>query len=209
MKNRLLLSVFLLIGTYLLGMSNHELYQELMQVYDDISTFQADIEQTSYYSEIDYTNISEGKIFHNPEKILIEYSSPKVEKITLVDDVVKIYQEEADRLIMTYADSSFVSLNMKYLIERIWNDDLIEVTESVTNYIVKVKLTEANAIANIEDIEFSIDKKDMLVRKVKYKDSSNNEVEVLFSNILLNMPIRDELWEIKTTEDTQIIDYRE
>lgn len=209
MKNRLLLSVFLLIGNYLLGMSNHELYQELMQVYDDISTFQADIEQTSYYSEIDYTNVSEGKIFHNPEKILIEYSSPKVEKITLVDDVVKIYQEEADRLIMTYADSSFVSLNMKYLIERIWNDDLIEVTESVTNYIVKVKLTEANAIANIEDIEFSIDKKDMLVRKVKYKDSSNNEVEVLFSNILLNMPIRDELWEIKTTEDTQIIDYRE
>lgn len=209
MKNRLLLSVFLLIGAYLSAISNHELYQELMQAYDDISTFQADIEQTSYYSEIDYTNVSEGKIFHNPDKILIEYSSPKVEKITLVDDVVKIYQEESDRLIMTYADSSFVSLNMKYLIERIWNDDLIEVTESDSNYIVKVKLTEDNSMANIEDIEFAIGKKNMLVQKVKYKDSYENEVEVLFSNIILNMPIRDELWEIKTTEDTQIIDYRE
>jgi outer membrane lipoprotein-sorting protein len=72
-----------------------------------------------------------------------------------------------------------------------------------------VKLTEDNSMANIEDIEFAIGKKNMLVQKVKYKDSYENEVEVLFSNIILNMPIRDELWEIKTTEDTQIIDYRE
>jgi outer membrane lipoprotein-sorting protein len=191
------------------AITSADLYQELIGEYSKIETFQADITQTSYYSEIDYTNISQGKIYHNAEKILIEYTSPKVEKISLADKLVKIYQEEDDRLIMTYADSSFVSLNMKYLLERIWDDELVEITESDAFYNVKVELSEQNSIANVEKIEFKIDKIEKLVQEVKYQDDSDNEVQVEFSNIILNEPLNDELWEIKTSEHTQIIDYRE
>lgn len=196
-------------GVCLSAITPAELYQELIGEYSQIDTFQADIKQTSYYSEIGYTNVSEGKIYHNSDKILIEYTSPKVEKISLSDNVVKIYQEESDRMIMTYADSSFVSLNMMYLIERIWDDELVEIKENDNYYVVKIVLTEQNAIANIQDIEFSISKSEKLVNTVKYKDNIANEVNVEFTNILLNEPLKDELWEIEITEDTQIIDYRE
>lgn len=201
--------IILLIASSLTAIESGELYQKLINKYNKIETFQANIIQTSYYSEIDYTNISQGKIYNNSDKIFIEYTSPKVEKISLADNIVKIYQEEDDRLILTYADSSFATLNIKYLIERIWNDETLTVTENDSLYVVNVLLTEDNAIANIDNVEFSIDKTEMLVQRVRYQDDLANEVDVLFTNIILNALIKDELWEIKTTEDTQIIDYRE
>lgn len=208
-KSQIITLLLLVLGSSLAGITPNQLYQELILKYDEIKTFQADIKQTSYYSEIDYTNISEGRIYHNPDKISIEYTSPKAEKITLVGDVVKIYQEEADRLIITYADSTFATLNIRYLIERIWNDDAVILTEDDSLYIVNMVLTDENAIANIVNIEFSIDKKEKLVREVKYQDDSANEVHVVFSNMILNKALKDELWEIEATEATQIIDYRE
>ncbi len=207
--NRLFTLILLVSASFLFAINPSDLYQELINKYGQVETFQADLQQTSYYSEIDYTNISQGKIYYNPNNIFIEYTSPKAEKISLSDDLVKIYQVEPDRMIMTYADSSFVSLNMKYLIERIWNDELVELTEDESYYIVKVELTEQNSIANIENIEFAIDKKEKIVQKVKYLDNSANEVQVLFSNIRLNEALPDNFWEIETTENTQIIDYRE
>lgn len=201
--------IILLIASSLTAIESGELYQKLINKYNKIETFQANIIQTSYYSEIDYTNVSQGKIYNNSDKIFIEYTSPKVEKISLADNIVKIYQEEDDRLILTYADSSFATLNIKYLIERIWNDETLTVTENDSLYVVNVLLTEDNAIANIDNVEFSIDKTEMLVQRVRYQDDLANEVDVLFTNIILNALIKDELWEIKTTEDTQIIDYRE
>lgn len=209
MKNKYFIVILLILASSLSGITTSNLYKELIKKYDKVETFQAEIKQTSYYSEIDYTNISAGKIYYNSDKILIEYSSPKVEKILLSDNVVKIYQTESDRLIMTYADSSFVSLNMKYLISRIWDEELLKLTENSDYYIVKIKLTEKNAMANIDNIEFSIDKAEKLVKKVKYQDNLANEVEVIFSQINLNKPLSDELWKIKTTDSTQIIDYRE
>ena len=208
-KNSGVTLILLLMASSLAGITSNELYQELIAKYDKIDTFQANIKQTSYYSEIDYTNVSEGKIYHNPDKIFIEYTSPKVEKISLADNVVKIYQAEADRLILTYADSTFATLNIRYLIERIWNDETVTLIENDSLYIVDVVLTEQNGIANIENVEFSIDKKEKLVQRVKYQDDLANEVDVVFSNIILNAPLKDEFWKIELTENTQIIDYRE
>jgi len=209
MKNKVVVFIIFLISSHLAGITNQELYQELILKYNNIETFQADIQQTSYYSEIDYTNVSVGRIYHNPEKIHIDYNSPKIEKISLSDNVVKIYQAEADRLIITYADSTFASLNIKFLIERIWNNETVSLTENDTLYLINIVMTEQKSFANIRNIEFTIDKKTMLVQKVKYQDNLANEVEVTFSNILLNRPLPDEIWNIELTDTTQIIDYRE
>ena len=125
------------------------------------------------------------------------------------DNVVRIYQAEADRMIITYADSTFATLNIRYLIERVWNDEEVLIEESDDLYVVKITLTETNQIANIKNIEFSIDKENKLVQKVMYQDDLANEVQVEFSNILLNEAIDDKLWDITITPNTQIIDYRE
>ncbi len=208
-KSKLVFFILLITGSCLSGINPQVLYQDLMEKYNLIETFQADIQQTSYYSEIDYYNVSEGRIYHNPDKIFIEYSSPKLEQISLSDNVVRIYQAEADRMIITYADSTFATLNIKYLIEKVWNDETVSIVENDSIYVVKIAMTEKNAIANITNVEFSIDKNNKLVEKVKYQDDLANEVQVIFSNILLNEAINDELWDIDISPNTQIIDYRE
>lgn len=209
MKNNILTLVLLTLVSALMGITSPELYGQLMAKYDKIITFQADIVQTSFYSEIDHINISEGEILYNSDKILINYTSPKEEKISLIENTVYIYQAEPDRLIKTYADSSFVSLNIKHLIKRVWNDQAIEITEQEDSYLVKTKLSEAKQFANIVLIEFLIDMKDYMVKNVKYQDDSSNEVSVSFSNIKLNKEIADDVWEMDLSDNTQIIDYRE
>lgn len=208
MKNSLIL-LLIAVCSSISGITTQELYLSLISKYEGIETFQADIEQASYFAELEITNTSQGKLYHNPEKIKIEYTSPKIEKISLVDNVVRIYQTDSDRLIMTYADSTIASLKMEYLIKRIWDDENIELTESDENYIVKLVLTEKSALANIDNIILTISKNEMLVKNVKYLDQSENEVSVTFSNIIINEPLRDDIWEIELTDNTQVIDYRE
>lgn len=208
MKNSLIL-LLIVVCNGISGITTQELYHSLINKYDGVKTFQADIEQASYFSELDLTNTSQGKLYHDPERLLIEYTSPKVEKVLLSDNIVRIYQAESDRLIMTYADSTIVSLKMGYLIKRIWDEDNLQLVEDIEHFVIKIKLTEENVLANIEDIELTISKDEMLVKSVKYHDDAENEVSVTFTNIIVNNPLAKEIWEIKTTNTTQIIDYRE
>jgi len=208
MKNKLIILLIAVCST-ISGITTQELYHSLISKYEGIETFQADIEQTSYFAELEITNTSQGKLYHNPEKIKIEYTSPKIEKISLVDNIVRIYQAESDRLIMTYADSTIASLKMEYLIKRIWDDENIALSEVDDNYVVKLVLTPKNALANIDNIILTIPKNEILVKNVKYLDQSENEVSVTFSNIIINEPLREDIWEIELTDNTQVIDYRE
>lgn len=208
MKNSLVL-LLIVVYSSLSGVTTQELYRSLIDKYNRVNTFQAEIEQVSYFSELDLTNTSQGKLYHDSERVLIEYTSPKVEKVSLSDNIVSIYQAESDRLIKTYADSTIVSLKMGYLIKRIWDEDNLELVEDIEHFVVKLKLTEESALANIESIELTISKAEMLVKRVKYHDDGENEVAVTFTNIVINEPLDEEIWEIKITDNTQIIDYRE
>jgi len=111
MKNSLVL-LLIVVYSSLSGVTTQELYRSLIDKYNRVNTFQAEIEQVSYFSELDLTNTSQGKLYHDSERVLIEYTSPKVEKVSLSDNIVSIYQAESDRLIKTYADSTIVSLKM-------------------------------------------------------------------------------------------------
>lgn len=208
MKNSLILLLIVMCSS-LSGVTTQELYHSLINKYNGVNTFQADIEQASYFAELELTNTSQGKLYHDSERILIEYTSPKVEKVSLSDNIVSIYQAESDRLIKTYADSTIVSLKMGYLIKRIWDEDNLQLVEDIEHFVVKIKLTEENALANIESIELTISKVEMLVKSVKYHDDGENEVSVTFTNIVVNEPLDEEIWEIEITDSTQIIDYRE
>lgn len=208
MKNSLIL-LLIVVCSSLSGVTTQELYHSLINKYNGVNTFQADIEQASYFAELELTNTSQGKLYHDSERILIEYTSPKVEKVSLSDNIVSIYQAESDRLIKTYADSTIVSLKMGYLIKRIWDEDNLQLVEDIEHFVVKIKLTEENALANIESIELTISKVEMLVKSVKYHDDGENEVSVTFTNIVVNEPLDEEIWEIEITDSTQIIDYRE
>jgi len=90
-----------------------------------------------------------------------------------------------------------------------WDEDNLELVEDIEHFVVKLKLTEESALANIESIELTISKAEMLVKRVKYHDDGENEVAVTFTNIVINEPLDEEIWEIKITDNTQIIDYRE
>ncbi len=209
-SNKIVKIIVILISfsTSLLAISSQDLYKQLINKYGSIESFQADIKQNSYYSEIDYSNESQGKIFYDKENLHIGYFTPREEIISLIDTLVYIYQAEEDRLIITYADSSFVSLNIAYLIEKVWDNNLVQIEEQDDFYLVNVNLEDDNLLANISKIEFEISKETSLVERLQYEDYSDNKVNIKFSNILLNVRPKESFWEIESSDKTQIIDYR-
>lgn len=209
-SNKVVKIIVILISfsTSLLAISSQDLYKQLINKYGSIESFQADIKQNSYYSEIDYSNESQGKIFYDKENLHIGYFTPREEIISLIDTLVYIYQAEEDRLIITYADSSFVSLNIAYLIEKVWDNNLVQIEEQDDFYLVNVNLEDDNLLANISKIEFEISKETSLVERLQYEDYSDNKVNIKFSNILLNVRPKESFWEIESSDKTQIIDYR-
>lgn len=209
-SNKIVKIIVILISfsTSLLAISSQDLYKQLINKYGSIECFQADIKQNSYYSEIDYSNESQGKIFYDKENLHIGYFTPREEIISLIDTLVYIYQAEEDRLIITYADSSFVSLNIAYLIEKVWDNNLVQIEEQDDFYLVNVNLEDDNLLANISKIEFEIGKETSLVERLQYEDYSDNKVNIKFSNILLNVRPKESFWEIESSDKTQIIDYR-
>ncbi len=208
--NKTNLTIILLLSVFsnLLAISSHQLYEQLVNRYNDMSSFQADINHTSYFADADYTNEAIGKIYFDKRYLHIAYQSPKEEIISLVDSLVYYYQVEEDVYIITYADSSFVSLNLENLIQKVWKDDLVNISEEDDYYKVDIELSEANSLANILNIDFKINKESNLVEEVKYLGDSGNSVTIVFSNIVLNDSPEGGPWSIETTENTQIIDYR-
>jgi outer membrane lipoprotein-sorting protein len=191
------------------GISSQDLYEKITTKYDEITSFIADMESSSYFSDLDHTTQSQGKIYFDKNNLHIAYFSPNKETISLHDSVIYIYQSQEDRLIITYADSSFVSLNLEYLIKKVWDADKVNIQELDKSYNVSIELTESNSLANINQIEFEVSKSTSLIERLQYGDFSNNKVNISFSNILLNKsPDDEDYWLIETNEDTQIIDYR-
>lgn len=208
-KIYILLLVLSNMTALLWGISSQDLYEKITTKYDEITSFIADMESSSYFSDLDHTTESQGKIYFDKNNLHIAYFSPNKETISLQDSVIYIYQSQEDRLIITYADSSFVSLNLEYLIKKVWDADKVNIQELDKSYNVSIELTESNSLANINQIEFEVSKSTSLIERLQYGDFSNNKVNISFSNILLNKsPDDEDYWLMETSEDTQIIDYR-
>lgn len=208
-KRKVLYLICLIIANSLSAISLAEAYDSLLEKYEKVQSFQADIEQTSYYSEIEYTNVAKGKIYYTQNRLLIDYFEPNQEKICLNDNIVHIYQSKEDRLIISKADSSFISLNLGKLIKDVWLEDNAVIEDNNNFYRVKIDTRKNNNLVNISMIEFEIDKKDNLIKAISYQDESDNSVRILFSNVLLNDTISSEIWELDVSSETEIIDYRE
>lgn len=209
MKKKIVIifSMFLLIFNIYGSVQSY--YEQIMKKYDMVKTFQASLKQISYYSDLDIEKKSSGMLYYNNEKLLMDYNIPNIEQVLVENDLIRIYQKEDNRELITKLDSSFLSLNIKTMLNKFWNKSHVEIIEEDNKFIyfrLDIK-DKDDQTANISIMELKVNKSDYVVYEIKYYDDSENSVIISFENIKINKDISKARWKLKLDDKTEIIDY--
>ena len=167
--------------------------------YSNISSFEADISQTNFFSQIDYTLESQGKIFIFHNSFVIEYLSPIYQFIKIENEIVTMYSQQENTAIVTSNASAFNNITSLF-------------TEILTNKFVagevKNGLHEYTVLENFDSIsnmKIFINENTNLLEKISYSDTEDNIVTINISNQVFNEALSKSIESFVIPENATII----
>jgi len=148
--------VFLLFAIHLFSQDATQVYDNLIKKYEKINSYKADFTQINYWSEIGDTLASSGKIYYNKEKLLLDYTLPKKQKMLLDSTRVIVWDIVEKNAIITQNTSS-ISRPID-IIKEFWSKSQVNVKKNKKT--VKITLKSDEQTVNAELNNYLIKKKE-------------------------------------------------
>ncbi|MDD4035500.1 MAG: outer membrane lipoprotein carrier protein LolA, partial [Candidatus Cloacimonetes bacterium] len=76
------LILLLLLGV-LYAQSVPQLHQRVQNQYQNLSSFQAEVEQSNYFAQLKRSIVFKGKIYFSPQRMLMHFSNPSVQRLQI------------------------------------------------------------------------------------------------------------------------------
>lgn len=115
-----------------------------------------------------------GKVFIKKNgKILWKYETPVIKNVYIDNSMAIVDEPDLEQVI-------FTQLQSEINIIKLLNDAKKVDNETLTS--------------TIEDIKYTIKSKDNKIEKILYQDTLDNSVEILFSNVVQNESISDDIF---------------
>ena len=197
----LFLIAFTLVFITLTALDLDMIYDNIIEKYQAIETYQADFVQENYWSELEVNKISKGKVYYNKNYFLLSYSNPEGQFLLLSDNILTLIDLESNQMLIT--DNINQELRPDKLIISYWQNSIINFLLSADKYLIML-----NIVTELGD-SISVQLNDYLIKEFSFTDSSDNCVTYKFSNALLNMELSDSFFVLKIPEDIDIIDNRQ
>ena len=80
--------------------------------YENLKTLQANFIQTNYWPSYNKSNESEGTIYANSKKILLEYSNPKKQYLLINSDSLTIYIPETNQVLISQNSQNYTDFKI-------------------------------------------------------------------------------------------------
>ena len=186
--------VFLIFAVTLFSIEVSQVYENLIKKYEKINLYQADFNQINYWSEIGDTLISNGKIYYNKEKLLMNYLLPKKQKMLLDSSKIVIW-DIADKTAIITENTSSISRPID-IIKEFWDNSEIDVNQNKKS----MKITLKN-----DEQTIRVELNDYLIKNLTITDLNGNYVKYTFKNAKINKKIGKSIFEINLPKDTNII----
>lgn len=186
--------VFLIFAVTLFSIEVSQVYENLIKKYEKINLYQADFNQINYWSEIGDTLISNGKIYYNKEKLLMNYLLPKKQKMLLDSSKIVIW-DIADKTAIITENTSSISRPID-IIKEFWDNSEIDVNQNKKS----MKITLKN-----DEQTIRVELNDYLIKNLTITDLNGNYVKYTFKNAKINKKISKSIFEINLPKDTNII----
>jgi len=178
---------------------NDDILKNVENRYKNFISFEATIIQTNYFTQLDYSLDSSGKVYMQNNNFVIEYQLPFYQFIKLKSGELTIYLDNEKTGIISN-ESDIYALAM-FQFSKILNNDL--------NYFRKtanlLEFEVLTSIPNINNLRIFICEINELIEKIVYLDETENQVSIEFKNQLFNQPLSRDIDSFSIPSDASII----
>lgn len=150
----------------------------------EIKTFDANFEQkiiNPSQKEILYKG---HLLIKEPHYILWQYKEPVIKNVYIINSFAIIDEPELEQAIFSKLQNEI---------------DILELIKTAK------KIDENRYLAKIYDVDYTLTTKDNKIEKIEYKDALENSVIIVFSNVIQNKEIDDEIFKFLPPEHYDII----
>jgi outer membrane lipoprotein-sorting protein len=197
MKKTLFLFL-LLILTLAVQADLQKLYQDVINYYQGINTFQSELIQENFWKEIDVNKTSRGMLYYNSENLLISYAEPDQQKLFVFSKDVLLYEPKTSQAV--WMDKDNFTIKPVEILKQYWKKSKAEMISNSGKRIV-LRLTNPE-----EQIDIELD--DLFIRSVKITDNDANYVKYSFRSEKFNIALPQNIFTPQLPRDTNIIDNR-
>lgn len=215
-KNRITIPLFILfvmivmLSQNIISITADELALQVEKKYGSLSDLTLDFTKTTRSEIFETEGKIQGKmILKNPDKFKIE---TKNETIVSDGKLVWTYSVENQQVVKDLLDRSeevfkpnqYLSNFRSEYVPRLEGEEKIDQTQCF-----KLLLTPKKDDVFIKKMTIWVDKKDLLAKKLEYKDSNDDQVTLIFQHIKTNRKIKDSEFIFQTPPGVEELDLSE
>lgn len=186
-----------------------ELIQAVEATYQDVQSLGADFVQVTRSVAVGEGDTQKGKVLlARPKKMRWEFTGPDA-RLFVTDGTQMWMYSPADKQAHVYQDLSGGGTGMESLLTNLDQlDELFDIEMldgSGDKQSVALKLVPKNAEANFKYLRLLISKKKYLLEQVTIVDAFDNETELSFSQVKLNVQPADDRFIFVPGDDVEVI----
>ncbi|NLN35302.1 MAG: outer membrane lipoprotein carrier protein LolA [Candidatus Cloacimonetes bacterium] len=194
----------MLMCSVLAAQSTGDLYNKLSMRYGGLSTFQANVQQDNYFSQLQKSISYSGKLYFAKDRMLMAFSKPSVQRLYISNGFAELFDAGSATLFKSAVMPEFNKMNPIEILEHYWAKSDVKILDS-SKGISRVELKPKNDPL-IKSLEAEINSTSGLVSVLSYSDKSANKVTYRFTNILQNQTIDPAVWRFNYPKNTRVIE---
>jgi len=203
-RHSLLVTIFLLLFCSLSAATAPKaVYAKMQSLYGGLSSFQAGVRQTNYYSQLKKNIVYDGKIYFTPGRMLMHFTKPQIQRLQIENGKLVLFDGMSNTILKSRIQPEFGKMNPVEVLQLYWNKSKVSVTKEDKSS-VSVSLIP-NSDPMINRLSAVIIKSSGLVQSLAYSDKSGNSVSYAFSGIKLNQGIPAGIWSFTYPKTAQIL----
>lgn len=183
--------------------STTELHNKLNARYEGLQSFQAEVKQTNYFSQIKKSIVYHGKLYFIPGRMVMHFEKPSVQRLHVSSGTAELFDAASNTLLRSKMLPEFGKMNPVEILQHYWSKSEVSIVSSEKN-ITNLRLIPQKD-PMIKELNAKVDATSGLVHSLGYSDASGNTVTYQFSNIRTNQSIPASVWSFSYPKDVQVI----
>lgn len=203
-KHSSLLIAFLLLFLNLNAATTPKaIYATMQSKYGSLSSFQAEVRQSNYYSQLKKNINYDGKIYFASGRLLMHFTKPQIQRLQIENGKLTLFDAMSNTILKSAIQPEFGKMNPVEVLQIYWTKSKVSITKE-DNSTVSVSLIPNND-PMIKSLSAVIVKSSGLVQNLSYSDKSGNSVSYAFSGIKLNQAIPAGVWSFTYPKTAQVL----
>jgi outer membrane lipoprotein-sorting protein len=183
--------------------STDELHKKLNTRYDGLQSFQAEVKQTNYFSQIKQSIVYHGKLYFSPGRMVMHFDKPNVQRLMVSSGNAELYDASSNTILRSKMLPEFGKMNPVEILQHYWSKSEVSIVSKDQNMTTLRLIPQKDPM--IKELTAKIDTKSGLVHSLGYSDAASNTVSYEFSNIRTNQSIPASVWKFAYPKDVQVI----